>query len=73
MSRDNKEPNLFDQIMNAFEGYSPSGSVRKDGSRTVFVIQRANAEKSGVADIDGVVATLNSGKLSGGIDEIIVE
>jgi hypothetical protein len=72
MARESKEQNLFDQVMTAFGGYSPGGRVKKDGDRTVYVINRAAAEKSGIEDIDAAVATLNASKLSGGIDEIVL-
>lgn len=70
MSRESREPNLFDQVMTAFAGYSPGGRVSVVGGQTLFLIERAAAERSGVADIEAAVAALNSGRLSGGIDEV---
>jgi hypothetical protein len=65
-----KQPHFFDQVIEAFGGYSPGGRVRQDGDEKVFEITRAAAARSGVADPDAVVAALNAQPLAGGIVRI---
>ena len=71
MSRD-KQPHFFDQVMEAFGGYSPSGRIRSTDDGLVFEIAREAAVRSGVADPDAVVAGLNASALSGGIVKVML-
>lgn len=71
MSKD-KQPQFFDQLIDAFGGYSPGGRVRQEADGKVFAITRAAAARSGVADPDAVVAALNAQPLAGEIVRVVL-
>lgn len=71
MSKD-KQPHFFDQVIEAFGGYSPGGRVRPGADGQIFEITRAAAARSGVADPDAVIAALNAQPLAGGIVRVVL-
>lgn len=66
MSKD-KQAQFFDQLIEAFGGYSPGGRVRQEREGKIFEITRAAAARSGVAEPEAVIAALNAQPLAGGI------